>query len=289
MRLVVVAALLLAASLHGFAQSASAPRLIAIGDIHGAYEEFVTILKRAGLINDALAWSGGRATLVQTGDYTDRGAGVRKVLDLLMRLEREAKSSGGQIVTLLGNHEVMNLIGDWRDVTPEICATFATSESASKREAAYRQYTRLSPSGTPAPETYALTRDQWMAAHPPGCLEYREAMSPSGRYGRWLRDKPVAAEVRATLFMHAGINPSRPTPKSIDEVVDRARAEIRRLDSYRQRLASRRLALPSFTLQQVLDVSVAELQHATMLLAAAKAEGQPAPALDMRCSERLRN
>ena len=39
--------------------------------------------------------------------------------------EEEAKSAGGQLVILLGDHEVMNLIGDWRDATPEICAAFA--------------------------------------------------------------------------------------------------------------------------------------------------------------------
>jgi len=31
-----------------------------------------------------------------------------------------------------------------------------------------------------------------MTAHPPGCLEYREAVGPSGVYGKWLRDKDIA-------------------------------------------------------------------------------------------------
>jgi hypothetical protein len=282
MRVLAAVVLLFAATIHGAAQgNARAGRLVAIGDIHGAYDEFVTILKRAGLVNDALAWSGGRATLVQTGDYTDRGTDVRKVLDLLMRLEREAKSAGGQMVTLLGNHEVMNLIGDWRDVTPEICATFATTKSEAKREDAYKQYTRLTASETPPAAVYTQTREAWMLAHPPGCLEYREAMSPSGVYGRWLREKPIAAQVGDTLFMHAGINPTRPPPKSVSEVIDRARTEIRRLDLFRQRLASRKLATPVFNLQQILDVSVAELRAATLALETAKAEGQQPPAFDV--------
>ena len=281
-RLLGVIALVLAAGLHGMArQPAPSARLIAIGDIHGGYDEFVTILKRAGLINESLAWSGGRATLVQTGDYTDRGTDVRKVIDLLMRLEREAKSAGGQLVVLLGNHEVMNLIGDWRDVTPEICATFATPKSEAKREEGYKNYTRLKGSTPTPPPVYAQTQEAWLAAHPPGCLEYREAMAPSGTYGKWLREKPIAAQVGDSLFMHAGINPSRPAPKAIAEVVEQARSEIRKLDAYRQRLASRRLALPTFTLQQLLDVSVAELQQATLLLNAAKAEGQQPPELDV--------
>ena len=84
------------------------------------------------------------------------GTDVRKVLDLLMRLEREAKASGGQLVTLLGNHEVMNLIGDWRDVTPEICATFATPKSEARREQVYQDYTRLTAGTTPAAHHHRL-------------------------------------------------------------------------------------------------------------------------------------
>src|SRR5262245_55189821 len=122
---------------------ATATRLLAIGDIHGAYAEFVTILKRAGLIDEQSKWSGGRTTLVQTGDYTDRGTDVRKVMDLLMQIEKDSKTAGGQVLALLGNHEVMNLIGDWRDVTPEICGTFATPKSEEVREESWKQYEKL--------------------------------------------------------------------------------------------------------------------------------------------------
>ena len=47
--------------------------------------------------------------------------------------------------------------------------------------------------------------------------------------------------------MHAGINPSRPPPKSIADVNEQARAEIRRLDAYRKRLSDRRPVCPSST------------------------------------------
>jgi hypothetical protein len=282
MRALICAAILLSATVHGLAQMAPRPaRVIAIGDIHGAYDEFVTILQRAGLINERLAWSGGRATLVQTGDYTDRGTDVRKVLDLLMRLEREASAAGGQVLSLLGNHEVMNLIGDWRDVTPEICATFATPKSEARREEAYRDYTRLRSNSTTPPAPLALTREEWMVAHPPGCLEYREAMSPSGVYGRWLRNKAIAARVSDTLFMHAGLNPSRAVPRALAEINDRARDEIRRLDAHRQRLTSRRLVPATATLSDILEVSATELRVASLALAAAKAEGGPPPQLDL--------
>jgi hypothetical protein len=44
---------------------------------------------------------------------------------------------------VLGNHEVMNLIGDTRDATPEILATFADAQSESRRQAAWEQHAKL--------------------------------------------------------------------------------------------------------------------------------------------------
>ena len=59
-------------------QNQSAPRIVAIADIHGAGDNFVGILQAAGLVDASQHWSGGTATFVQTGDYLDRGADVRR-------------------------------------------------------------------------------------------------------------------------------------------------------------------------------------------------------------------
>lgn len=99
-------------------------RIVAIGDVHGAAEAFTAILTTAGLIDANKQWIGGRSILVQTGDVTDRGAGTRAALDLLMSLEKQAARAGGRVHALLGNHEVMNLTGHMRDATPEIFASF---------------------------------------------------------------------------------------------------------------------------------------------------------------------
>ncbi len=263
----------------------SPERIVAIGDIHGSYDGLTTILKRTGLVDDQLKWTGGRTVLVQTGDYTDRGTDVRKVMDLLMQLEKDAKSAGGQAIVLAGNHEMMNVMGDLRDVTPEICATFASDKSEALREEAWKQYERIAQSRaavvTPAPPVYSQTREAFMAAHPPGCLEYFEAMSPNGLYGKWIRSKDIATVVGGTLFMHAGLNPSRPAPASIAEVNDQARAEGRKLDSLRKRLADRKLGVSFSSLQEVLDVAILELQIANQALATAKAEGTAPPELDV--------
>ncbi|MGH9175971.1 MAG: metallophosphoesterase, partial [Vicinamibacterales bacterium] len=153
-------------------QAAQNPaRLVAVGDIHGSYDALTTILRRAGLVDERLKWSGGRTVLVQTGDYTDRGTDVRKVMDLLMQLEKDAKAAGGQVIALAGNHEIMNAMGDLRDVTPEICATFATPKSESIREEAWTQYERLARARagviTPPPGVYTQTREAFMQAHAP--------------------------------------------------------------------------------------------------------------------------
>lgn len=263
----------------------SPERIVAIGDIHGSYDGLTTILKRTGLVNDQLKWTGGQTVLVQTGDYTDRGTDVRKVMDLLMQLEKDAKSAGGQAIVLAGNHEMMNVMGDLRDVTPEICATFASDKSEARREEAWKEYERIAQSRaavvTPAPQVYSQTREAFMAAHPPGCLEYFEAMSPNGLYGKWIRSKDIATVVGGTLFMHAGLNPSRPAPASIAEVNDQARAEGRKLDSLRKRLADRKLGVSFSSLQEVLDVAILELQIANQALATAKAEGTAPPELDV--------
>jgi hypothetical protein len=102
----------------------NARRIVAIGDVHGAAAEFTAILQKAGLVNQARRWTGGSTVFVQTGDITDRGTGMRDALDLLMALEREASRAGGRVHPLLGNHEVMNMLGQLRDATPEIFATF---------------------------------------------------------------------------------------------------------------------------------------------------------------------
>ena len=72
-------------------------RVVAVGDVHGDHEQFVTVLRDAGLVDARLDWVGGGTHLVQTGDRLDRGAESRKVMDLLMRLEKQAKKAGGRV------------------------------------------------------------------------------------------------------------------------------------------------------------------------------------------------
>jgi hypothetical protein len=252
------------------------PRIVAIGDIHGAIAEFTSILKTAGLTGNDGRWTGGRTQLIQTGDYTDRGEGTRAVLDLLMALEPQAKDAGGRALSLLGNHEVMNLIGDTRDVTREIFATFADAKSEARREEGWAQYEALGKAraarGQSLPPVYTQTREAWLAAHPAGYVEYREAFAPRGKYGSWLREKDIVTEYGGSIFMHAGIAPTA-APAKLAELNDRVRAEVRRLDQFAEKLVDQKLALPFFTLQEILQVASNEIGSANALIAAAQAAG----------------
>ena len=103
--------------------------VVAIGDVHNDFDDFVAILRRTGLIDQQNHWTGGKTRFVQVGDLLDRGPKPREVMGLMMSLEREAVQAGGQVVSLLGNHEMMNIMGDLRYVTPVNYASFADGNS----------------------------------------------------------------------------------------------------------------------------------------------------------------
>jgi len=103
---------------------------VAIGDLHGDLDATRRALRLAGAIaagaSDASGdhWSGGTLTVVVTGDTIDRGDQDREVIDLLLRLQKEAASAGGTLIVLSGNHEVMNVAADFRYVAPASAAAF---------------------------------------------------------------------------------------------------------------------------------------------------------------------
>ncbi|WOL00398.1 shewanella-like protein phosphatase 2 [Canna indica] len=94
-------------------------RLVAIGDLHGDLPKTLQTLSLAGLVDPFSArWTGGSAVAVQVGDVLDRGGDELRLLYLLQRLKIDAARAGGSLLTLHGNHEIMNAEGDFRFVTP---------------------------------------------------------------------------------------------------------------------------------------------------------------------------
>jgi hypothetical protein len=89
-----------------------------VGDIHGDYDKLTRLLKDARLVDDALRWSGSQAALIFIGDFFDRGPDGISVVDLVMRLQTEARAAGGCVSALLGNHEPLILSALWMPDEP---------------------------------------------------------------------------------------------------------------------------------------------------------------------------
>lgn len=178
-------------------------RIVAIGDVHGAYDALVATLQAADVIDSDLAWSGGKTHLVSTGDLLDRGPDSRRVMDLMIRLEYEARRAGGRVHQLLGNHEVMNLIGDLRYVADEEYAAFLDIESVVEREYWYERFRR----SKPADIDESAARFAFDAHAPPGFFGHRRAFRRDGYYGKWLLNKPFTVVINDTAFVHGGIPP----------------------------------------------------------------------------------
>lgn len=184
----------------GYAQPPAAAPIVAISDIHGAYDAFVDVLSAAGLIDATLAWTGGNARLVIVGDVLDRGARSRDALELVMQLEQRAAAAGGAVHLVLGNHEIMNLVGELSYVSPDEFAAFAADESRETREAALQRF-RARRSGVPD----AVLAADFNERHPPGFFGHRAAFSTAGTLGRWLLDRPVVLVLEGTAFVHGGL------------------------------------------------------------------------------------
>ncbi len=88
-------------------------QVVVIGDVHGQYEPFVLMLRHAGLIDGNLDWCGGRNRLVQMGDIFDRGPKPRQVDDLLDKIQRQANANQGEVIRLVGNHELELLMSNF--------------------------------------------------------------------------------------------------------------------------------------------------------------------------------
>lgn len=85
------------------------PPTYVIGDIHGQLKKLVRLLREAHIVREDLSWQAGSARLWFIGDLVDRGPDSIGVLDLVMRMQREAAQAGGHVASLLGNHELLML------------------------------------------------------------------------------------------------------------------------------------------------------------------------------------
>jgi len=106
------------------------PKLIVIGDIHGDIKRFKDILLDANIINANIEWIADppNTIVIQMGDQIDsvnRDIGIKEwevladteMLYFTNLLDKLAQSKGGRLISIIGNHEFMNVIGNYSYVS----------------------------------------------------------------------------------------------------------------------------------------------------------------------------
>lgn len=167
----------------------TARRIVALGDLHGDWDRSLDAFRLLGVVDAGGHWSGGRTLAVQVGDQLDRGDQEQQILDGLERLQGEARAAGGELVVLHGNHEVMNVAGDLRYVTPGGFADFAD---------------------------LAPTDDPTLAEVPAEQRGRVAAFRPGGVYARKIAEHPVIHVQEGWAFVHGGLLPAH-----LDHGIDR--------------------------------------------------------------------
>jgi hypothetical protein len=200
-------------------------RVVAIGDIHGDYDNFLKALKEANVVNRRGNWIAGETHLVQLGDVPDRGPDTDKAIALLQKLERQAERDGGKVHVLIGNHEAMNIYGDLRYVDPGEYAAFRTRNSRRVRNDFYDRDIEKRKLADPEFVANREFRQQWEASIPLGMLEHRSAWGAEGEIGSWVRQHNAVIKINRTLFLHGGISPEV-LDMSITEINEQIRHEL---------------------------------------------------------------
>ena len=198
-------------------------KIIAIGDLHGDYENFVEILRnpRVALVDENLHWIGGDTHLVQTGDIMDRGDRPKEVFDLLMRLEKEAEAASGTVHVLFGNHEEATMTGislGYPDyVSPRQFVSFLPEKFRESREKDFLSglsadvRDRVQALGGDVNRNPALL-EYWTDVldnvrkrkDPLAALAYVENFNRT--YGKWLLQKNCVIKINGIIFTHGGVN-----------------------------------------------------------------------------------
>ncbi|KAL5709815.1 hypothetical protein ACHQM5_020457 [Ranunculus cassubicifolius] len=142
--------------------SAPSRRIVAVGDLHGDLAQTRSALEMAGVLSsDGLnLWTGEQTVLIQLGDILDRGEDEIAILSLLRSLDIQAKSKGGAVFQLNGNHETMNVEGDFMILYPSI---------RQRQKGLIARSTLLRPGGPLARElarhAVVLKVDDWIFCH----------------------------------------------------------------------------------------------------------------------------
>ena len=156
-------------------------RVVAVGDIHGDFDNYMATLELAGLVDRKGKWAAGQTHFVQLGDLPDRGPDTLKIIEHISQLAKQAERKGGKVHGLIGNHEVMNVTGDLRYVSPGEYEAFVTRKSQALQDRHFEAYLAKLEQADPEafmnlPEDF---RDQFNARYPLGWIEHQQAWNPA--------------------------------------------------------------------------------------------------------------
>ncbi len=158
-----------------------ATKIIALGDLHGAYDEFIHIAKAFQLVNDELHWIASDVQFVQLGDVCDRGYDCFSIYKLLMQWQKEAPHYNSAVHFVIGNHEVMNIYGIYHYNTTEEYKSFAKDDNDD------------------------------------GKAEFIKAFKKGGWLLEWIKQQNIALQIDDFIFAHADF-PSNFQNKTLKEI-----------------------------------------------------------------------
>ena len=108
-------------------------RIVVVGDLLGDRARSDRALSLAGVLSPDGHWNAGSTVLVQLGDLIDPGPDTKAVVERWMALGDEAAAAGGRVVVLLGEHEALDLLGEWKEISPADIRSFG--DVGARREA----------------------------------------------------------------------------------------------------------------------------------------------------------
>ena len=190
-------------------------RIIVIGDVHGDLKMMLKVLKLSKVIDDNEDWIGGETVVVQVGDQIDRcryngvpcnlkGATYKDegndwvILKYFTKLHQQAQKHGGAVYSLLGNHELMNVNGDFRYVSYEGLREFdnLTFEELSSTDDVYENKIISQIKKTEVKFSDGEEARRW-------------AFAPGNPISEFLAcSRQMALIIGPYLFVHAGVLPT---------------------------------------------------------------------------------
>ncbi|XP_017984015.1 PREDICTED: shewanella-like protein phosphatase 1 isoform X2 [Theobroma cacao] len=193
--------------------SAPGRRIVAVGDLHGDLDQARSALEMAGVLSSdgEDLWTGGDAVLVQLGDVLDRGDDEIAILSLLRSLDIQAKANGGAVFQVNGNHETMNVEGDFRYVESgafDECADFLEylNDYQYDWEGALAGWCSMSRRWT---DEQKMSRNNWgpWNLRQKGVISRSVLFRPGGPLACELARHAVVLKVNDWIFCHGGLLP----------------------------------------------------------------------------------